>query len=174
MRTNASGSPSRGIDTIRITRIAGSTAANCVITIQVLSAGASTSFTSTSGTGTSSTTTLYAQQAIAQINNKVGVNNIAPARTLHVTGEVRITDLTTDPPTDILGTDADGDLGILARSAELTIASGTLKLAQQGATSGQVLEWNGSAWAPGTDDGGAGSGYATLRDDGVAAEAQQR
>lgn len=31
-------------------------------------------------------------------------------------------------------------------------------IAQSGATTGQVLEWNGSAWAPGTDDtGGSGS-----------------
>jgi hypothetical protein len=29
-------------------------------------------------------------------------------------------------------------------------------LAQQGATTGQVLKWNGSAWVPGSDDGGVG------------------
>ena len=169
MRTNTSGSPSGGIDTLRITRVAGSSTANCVLTIQILSQGANTTFTSTSATGTSSTTTLYAQNAIAQINNKVGINNIAPARTLHVTGEARITDLTTDAPTDLLGADGDGDLAIVAKSAELTIATGTLKLAQQGATSGQVLEWNGSAWAPATDDTGGGGGssyYQTIRDDG--------
>ncbi|WP_439577263.1 hypothetical protein [Elioraea sp.] len=37
-----------------------------------------------------------------------------------------------------------------------TIAPG--KLAQAGAASGQVLKWNGSAWAPGTDDVGTGGG----------------
>lgn len=31
-----------------------------------------------------------------------------------------------------------------------------LKLAQQGATSGQVLKWNGSAWAPASDAGAGG------------------
>lgn len=32
------------------------------------------------------------------------------------------------------------------------------KIAQQGATNGQVLKWNGSAWAPGADAGVTGSG----------------
>lgn len=34
------------------------------------------------------------------------------------------------------------------------IVGNTLKLAQQGAASGQVLKWNGTTWAPGADDGG--------------------
>jgi hypothetical protein len=32
-----------------------------------------------------------------------------------------------------------------------------LAIAQQGATSGQVLKWNGTDWAPGTDNSGAGT-----------------
>jgi len=128
MKTNTTGSPSGGIDTIRITRIAGSTAANCVLTIQILSGDANTTFTSTSATGTSSTTTLYAQNALSQINNKVGINNIAPARTLHVAGEARITDLSTDTPTKIVGADADGDLDTvgIGAEAELHLTNGTL------------------------------------------------
>ncbi len=156
MRTNTSGSPSGGIDTIRITRIAGSTSANCVLTIQVLSGDANTTFTALSATGTSSTTTLYAQQAIAQINNKVGINDIAPDEALDVNGKVRVQTLT-NTPTTLIGRDGSKILGDMAVSSELAIASGTLKLAQQGASSGQVLEWNGSAWAPATDDGGAGA-----------------
>lgn len=35
-------------------------------------------------------------------------------------------------------------------SAEFNLSSGTFKLAQQGATSGQFLGWNGTAWAPAT------------------------
>ena len=104
-------------------------------------------------------------------SNKFGINT-APGslvRDLNVTGEARITDLTTDTPTGIVGADGDGDLGTVSLSSELGIASGTLKLAQQGATSGQVLEWNGSAWAPATDDtgGGGSSYYQTMRDDGT-------
>ncbi len=37
-------------------------------------------------------------------------------------------------------------------------SSNTLKLGQNGATSGQVLKWNGSAWAPATDNGGSYTG----------------
>lgn len=37
-------------------------------------------------------------------------------------------------------------------------SSGTpLKIAQQGATSGEVLKWNGTTWAPAADAGGSGS-----------------
>jgi hypothetical protein len=37
-------------------------------------------------------------------------------------------------------------------------ASSTLDLAQQGATTGQVLKWNGTSWAPGTDETASGGG----------------
>ena len=70
-----------------------------------------------------------------------------PARTLHVVGEARITDLTTDAPTGIVGADADGDLGLLGLSG-LSIVSGVLT-----ATPG-------------------GTNYQTWRDDGVAAFAR--
>ena len=36
--------------------------------------------------------------------------------------------------------------------------SSALGIAQQGATSGQVLKWNGSTWAPAADDTGGGGG----------------
>lgn len=39
---------------------------------------------------------------------------------------------------------------------------------QNGATSGQVLEWNGSKWAPATDDSGGGGFYQTMKEDGAA------
>jgi hypothetical protein len=46
-------------------------------------------------------------------NNRVGINTdvASIARALHVTGEVRITDLVTDSPTKLVGADNDGDLG---------------------------------------------------------------
>jgi hypothetical protein len=74
------------------------------------------------------------QKAIYQtgsgaINNLAGNTKIGaittPARTLDVGGEVRITDLTTDPPTGIVGADADGDLGLLGLSG-LSIVAGVL------------------------------------------------
>lgn len=71
-------------------------------------------------------------------------NVSSPQRDLHVAGEARITDLTTDTPTRIVGADADGDLG------EITFGTG-LSLV------GNVLS------ATGTSDGnGIYSGSATL------------
>ena len=62
------------------------------------------------------------QSGASTTNNLVGNTRIgstsAPARKLDVTGEVRISDLTTDNPTRIVGADADGDLN------EITIGSG--------------------------------------------------
>jgi len=54
------------------------------------------------------------------------IGNSSPQRKFHVTGEARISDLTTDTPTQIVGADADGDLGALAISGGLSISSGTL------------------------------------------------
>ena len=69
----------------------------------------------------------------AIIQGSVGVGNNSPFRTLHVTGEARITDLVTDPPTVVLGADADGDLGTLSLSG-LSISSGTLTATDASAT----------------------------------------
>lgn len=62
------------------------------------------------------------------VNFRLGINTASPSRTFHVAGEVRISDLNTDTPTRIVGADPDGDL------AEFT------------ATTGQVLQYNGTAW----------------------------
>jgi hypothetical protein len=45
-------------------------------------------------------------------NNRIGINTLVSdiARSLHVTGEVRITDLITDTATKLVGADNDGDL----------------------------------------------------------------
>lgn len=61
-------------------------------------------------------------------NDRVGINTEinSIARTLHVTGEARITDLVTDTPTRILGADADGDLGELKVGNGLTISNDSL------------------------------------------------
>ena len=74
------------------------------------------------------TTNGYSNRRMIIKNNTgyVGIGSLSgPSRLLHVEGEVRIADLTTDTPTRIVGADADGDLGALALSG-LTISSGTL------------------------------------------------
>jgi hypothetical protein len=50
--------------------------------------------------------------------------------------------------------------------ADITGTISPSKLAQAGATTGQVLKWNGTAWAPATDNvgtGGGAEGYASQR-----------
>jgi len=70
------------------------------------------------------------QTGTSATNNLAGATMIgattAPARTLHVTGEARITDLTTDTPTQIVGADADGDLGAITVGTGLALSGGNL------------------------------------------------
>jgi len=56
---------------------------------------------------------------------RIGIAGTA-ARLLHVEGEARITDLTTDTPTRIVGADADGDLGAITVGSGLSLSAGTL------------------------------------------------
>lgn len=67
-------------------------------------------------------------------------------------------------PSDITPTTA--EISVTNGSQQVVGSSNvTLRLAQQGATSGQVLEWNGTAWAPATDD--TGSGGVTAANNGL-------
>jgi len=47
----------------------------------------------------------------ARNDRRVGINTAYPQRDMHIQGEARISDLTTDTPTRLIGADADGDLG---------------------------------------------------------------
>lgn len=49
-----------------------------------------------------------------------------PVRTLHVAGETRITDLTTDTPTRFVGADADGDLNEITLGTGFSITSNAI------------------------------------------------
>jgi hypothetical protein len=70
--------------------------------------------------------------------NRVGINTGigSIARTLHVTGEARITDLTTDTPTVIVGADTDGDLGTVTLGTGLSLSGGTLAATNNGTITG--------------------------------------
>ena len=59
-------------------------------------------------------------------SSKAGIKTATPNRDLEVAGEVRITDLTTDAPTRLVGADADGDLGQVTLGAGLSLASSSL------------------------------------------------
>ena len=62
---------------------------------------------------------------IINASGQMGLLTISPQRTLHVAGEVRITDVVTDNPTTLIGVDADGDVGSFGLSG-LSISSGNL------------------------------------------------
>jgi len=57
---------------------------------------------------------------------KVQLGGTSPQRTLHVTGEARITDLVTDNPTVLVGADADGDLSAVTLGTGLSYTGTTL------------------------------------------------
>ena len=62
-----------------------------------------------------------------------------PSRTLHVEGEARITDLTTDTPTQIVGADADGDLGSITIGSGLSFAGGILSSSATAPAANEVI-----------------------------------
>jgi len=61
--------------------------------------------------------------AYMAIDGKIGMGNTSPQRKLDVTGEIRISDLTTDTPTRIVGADADGDLADITWLVPLSTSS---------------------------------------------------
>jgi hypothetical protein len=82
----------------------------------------------TAGTQTNTPYSIYVEDANARnyFAGSVGIGSTTPARTLHVAGEVRITDLSTDNPTKLVGADADGDLDDVVLGEGLTLSSGVL------------------------------------------------
>jgi len=94
-------------------------------------------------------------------DGKVGIKITTPQRTLHVGGEVRITDLTTDTPTRIVGADADGDLGEMTAGTGISFAGGqvsaTFDIADVGTnlSAYDVPVWAGAEFQPSgiTSDG---------------------
>jgi hypothetical protein len=61
-------------------------------------------------------------------DSALGILTNSPQRTLHVAGEMRLTDLITDTPTRIIGADADGDLGQITFGTGVSAPSGVLNV----------------------------------------------
>jgi hypothetical protein len=91
------------------------------------------------------------------------IGTTTPSRTLHVAGEVRITDLTTDPPTRIVGADADGDLGQIRIGAGLTLSGDTLNVTAAGSTN---LTFSGAS-SPVTLNSDTGTDVTFTAGDGI-------
>lgn len=103
------------------------------------------------------------QAALAQ---NVGIGTTTPQAKLDVNGQIRMCGGSPGVG-KVLTSDATGigswmEATIHADAANFT-GNGTtaspLKLAQIGASSGQVLKWNGTAWAPAADATGSSSGW---------------
>jgi hypothetical protein len=106
-------------------------------------------------------------------SGSVGIQNLSPARTLHVTGEARITDLTTDTPTRIVGADADGDLGSITVGSGLSLSAGTLSATGGAGTTNLAFSGASSPVTLTSDTGtdvifAAGSGLALSQSGGTA------
>lgn len=69
---------------------------------------------------------LTTKYLVTDANGLSGFGTNSPQRRVHVEGEARITDLTTDTPTRIVGADADGDLGAITVGSGLSLSGGTL------------------------------------------------
>jgi len=86
--------------------------------------------------------------------NRVGFGNSSPTVAVDITGSVKISSRATTPDRILGVLNSTGDLGDLGISSRLAISSGVLDLAANGASTGNVMTWNGSAWAPAAAAGG--------------------
>jgi hypothetical protein len=93
---------------------------------------------------------------LASANINITLNNDAAGSETEVTAAILSNSITDfEIAAGAVGTSEIADASILAAD-----------LAQMGASSGEVLKWNGSAWAPATDVSSGGSAnYQTIRDD---------
>ena len=107
------------------------------------------------------------------VTDRVGINTAIGSitRTLHVTGEARITDLTTDTPTSWVGSDGDGDLANGSVGNGIALASGALGLTGQAlavhnlASNGLIARTSSGNVSARTIT--AGNGVAVTNGDGV-------
>jgi hypothetical protein len=103
------------------------------------------------------------ERMVIKPNGRIGVGTSTPARLLHINGEVRITDLTTDPPTRIVGADADGDLGQIRIGTGLTLSGDTLNVTAAGSTN---LTFSGAS-SPVTLNSDTGTDVTFTAGDGI-------
>lgn len=78
---------------------------------------------------------------------------------IDVLNRLKIGSVLSVTPTGLIGRDGTGYVGTVSLGAALGLTTGILNLAQQGATTGQVLKWSGSAWTPQADNTGSGSNW---------------
>lgn len=132
------------IDSLRVRRTSGTTAATLDVDINYAAQGTVT-FTPLSGTDNpTAITAVYNLGALAQMANKVGIKTIAPAQDFHVEGTARITG-SSGTPTAVTGRNASGDISNLTLATGLSISGGALTPADNSATNEiQTITGSGS------------------------------
>lgn len=91
------------------------------------------------------------------LNDRVGIGTDAPQRKVHIQGEARITDLTTDTPDRVVGADSDGDIGRVYLSG-LSMVGGVLSAADSSTTNEiQTYSHTGSTSYTNTLSNGGGA-----------------
>lgn len=123
------------------------------------------------GTGLTGGGDLSADRSLALTGQALALHNLATNGIIVRTGSGTVASRSLSAGANISVTNADGVSGnptiaVTGLSAVATsgsasdLTSGALslqRLAQGGATTGQVLKWNGTQWAPGTDESGGGT-----------------
>ncbi len=113
---------------------------------------AASAVTLTAGTGLTGGGDLTANRSFALTGQALSVHNLASNGIIARTAADTVAARTLTGTARISVTNGDGVAG-----------NPTLDIAQNGATTGQVLKWNGTVWAPANDDTGASAGYASQR-----------
>ncbi len=156
-----------GFFTIKTSGAAGGT--NLTGGMLILEAGYSTGlsgseivFNTAKAGASGSTIRLSTESMRISQEGRLGINTTSPSRLLHVAGEVRITDLTTDTPTRIVGADADGDLGEIIISTGLSLSGSNLTVPTM---TGATVSVNGTSGLVPTPL--AGQNVLFLRGDGT-------
>jgi hypothetical protein len=120
---------------------------------------------------------LSADRAVALTGQALAVHNLATSGLVARTGAGTVAARSIAAGANISVTNGDGvsgnptvavtGLAAVATSGSASdITTGTLglaRLAQGGATTGQVLKWSGSAWVPDADNTGGGGGQASVQ-----------
>jgi hypothetical protein len=97
--------------------------------------------------------------AKSYFGGNVGIKTQFPLRELHVEGTARITNLTTDTPTRIVGADNDGDLGAITLGSGLSLTGNTLSTTNSNATIGGSISTSQVAYGTGTNTIGGNNDF---------------
>ncbi len=130
------------------------------------------------GTGATSVTGTYPNFTISSTDNNTTyvagtnisitggntINNTAPDKTVSITGTGATSVTGTYPNFTVSSTDNNTTY---TAGSGLALTGTSFSLAQQSATNGQVLQWNGASWAPATP--GAGSSWNLTGNSGTSA-----